>query len=179
MMLSIVSQILIAALAGLLLWAAVSDARNFIIPNRVAASIAVLWLGFAAQQMTAGVPFGTVATALAVGAGAFCAGFGLFMARAIGGGDVKLFAAVALWAGPSLIGSFVLVTFLCGGALALVCLAFRVVQKMTALPLPGMPTPGFGPALMGALKAEVPFGLAIAAGGLFVATQLFFGVSPR
>lgn len=175
MLVSMLEQILIAAFAGLVLWAAVSDARTFIIPNRIAASIAVLWLAFIGLRMSAGTSLDDAVFALALGIGAFAAGFVFFIFRFVGGGDVKLFAAAALWAGPNLVGPFLAVTLVCGGVLATGFLAIRTLRAMMTAGLPGSPPPHFGGALAGALKSEVPFGLAIAAGGLFVAARLFFG----
>src|SRR3546814_514239 len=57
---------------------------------------------------------------LALGSGAFALGFLLFALRLCGGGDVKLFAAVSLWAGPSLFIPFAYYTALAGGLMALV-----------------------------------------------------------
>ena len=56
MILSMLSQSLIVAFAGLVVWAAVSDLKRFIIPNRIVAAIAVLWLIHAAARLAAGAP---------------------------------------------------------------------------------------------------------------------------
>lgn len=178
MLVSMLEQVLIAAFAGLVLWAAVSDARSFIIPNRIAAAVAVLWLAFIILRLAAGLSPDDAVFALALGVGAFTAGFVFFVFRLFGGGDVKLFAAVTLWAGPNLVGSFLAVTLLCGGILATAFLAIRTLRAMTAATVPGSQPANFGGALAGALKSEVPFGLAIAAGGLFVAARLFFENFP-
>lgn len=172
MYLSVINQFLIAAFAGFVLWAAANDARHFIIPNCLSAAIAVLWLGFAMTALAAGKASGPYAIAFVIGFASFAAGFLLFALRLVGGGDVKLFAAVALWAGPDHLGLLLAVTLITGGILAAGYLAARVLRTMTM-----QGAPGFGVAVMAALRSEVPFGLAIAAGGLIVATRLFFGVS--
>jgi prepilin peptidase CpaA len=175
MMMSIVSQISIAALAGLLLWAAVSDATRMIIPNRIAASIAALWLGFAMTRLAAGVPGSQILIALAIGLGAFALGFFLFMARLAGGGDVKLFAAVALWAGPNYLLPFLLITLLSGGVLAVAFLALRTLRAMTAQTPPGIAAPGFTVALMVALKSECPSASPLRRAGCSLPVSFFTG----
>lgn len=181
MVLSIVSQVSIAALAGLVLWAAASDTRRYLIPNRVVTAIAGLWLIFATAEVAAGTAPMTVAKSLMIGLIAFVAGFGLFMARLLGGGDVKLFSAIALWAGADHGLVFTSVTVLAGGMLALTFLTLRTLRAMYARTLApesaiaGGP-PNFVTALARAAKSDVPFGIAIAAGGLVVAYRLLFGV---
>jgi prepilin peptidase CpaA len=177
MIVSMLSQISIAAFAGLVLWAAASDMRRFIIPNRVAAAIAVLWIAHAGLRWTAGAPAVDLVFALALGIGAFALGVVLFMMRLAGGGDVKLFAAIALWAGPAHAAVFLTLTLFAGGIVALAYLSVRTLRAMTTAPMAGIAPAGFGPALAVALKSQVPFGIAIAAGGLFVAVRLFFGPS--
>lgn len=175
MFVTLLNQFLIVAFAGCVLWAAVGDMRRFIIPNRLVGAIAALWVGHAMIGVAAGMPFSYFALAAGFGLGAFALGVVLFMGRLIGGGDVKLFAAVALWAGPQLAMPMAITTLICGGALALGYLALRTARNMAAVTVPGVAQAGFGAALRGALKTEVPFGVAIAAGGLLVAYRLFFG----
>ena len=55
----------------------------------------------------------------------FVVGLGLFARELIGGGDVKLIAALSLWAGPEQFVWFMLVTTLTGGALSLISLWYR------------------------------------------------------
>lgn len=174
MMLSMLNQVPIVAFAGLTVWAAGVDIRRLMIPNRIVAAIAALWLVHAALRFGAGVPAETLFLAVAVGAAAFAVGLVLFMLRLAGGGDVKLFAAVALWAGPGLIVPLALMTALFGGALAVGYLTVRTARNMTAATVPGTAPPTLVMALRGALKSEVPFGVAIAAGGLMVAFRLLF-----
>lgn len=175
-MLSMLEQFLIAAFAGLLLWAAASDVARFVIPNRICAAIAALWPAYAAARLGGGLSLHDAAFGLAFGAGALVAGFLLFAMRLVGGGDVKLFAATALWAGPALGLPFVFVVLAGGGILALSYLAFRTLRAMCDAPVPGLPRANLGGAIAGALRSEVPFGVAIALGGLFVAWRLFFGL---
>jgi len=175
MFVTLMNQVLIVAFAGCVLWAAFGDLRRFIIPNRLVGTIAALWLVYAGLRFSAGAPLSDIALAAGVGVGAFALGVALFMGRLIGGGDAKLFAAVALWAGPTLMMPLLTTTLICGGVLALVYLAMRTGRNMVAVTVPGVAAPGFAAALRGALKTQVPFGVAIAAGGLLIAYRLFFG----
>src|SRR3546814_4754528 len=85
--------------AGILVAAAASDWRSLTIPNRYSLAAVALFPSYAIAMG------GTVDWAVHLGfaGAAFGLGFVLFALRLCGGGDVKLFAAVALWAGPSLI----------------------------------------------------------------------------
>jgi prepilin peptidase CpaA len=97
----------------------------------------------------------------AVGVAALAVGMGMFAAGWIGGGDAKLFAASALWIGWPATMSFLGVTGLAGGALAVSLLGLR-----SAYLRPYMPT---GPAWFARLVEpgqNVPYGVAIAVGAL-------------
>jgi prepilin peptidase CpaA len=106
---------------------------------------------------------------LAVGFAALVVGVLLFAGGLIGGGDAKLFAAVSLYIGAASFGLYVFAVALAGGALAVAVMALRwaVSSGLTAR--------------IGWLQhltqksGALPYGVAIAAGGLFVipATQLF------
>jgi len=156
-------QIILLAYAGILAAAGWSDLNRYIIPNRV--SIALLLL-YPAHVMTAGVPvevWGGVAVAFA--AFAVCAG--LFACGLMGGGDVKLFAVLALWAGPAAIAPFMLVTAVLGGVLAMVMLSPLGVL------LPHPPLSLFKAGLRpGRARQSMPYGVAIAGAGLLLAVEL-------
>ncbi len=110
--------LLLAALAIALVTAAVTDIRRRQIDNWLNASIALaaplfwwasglsLWPGVAIQiGMTLVVFFG----------------FALVFARGgMGGGDVKLLAALALWLPPVMLLSVIFLTSLVGGAMSMV-----------------------------------------------------------
>jgi len=107
-------QLLVAILfVALIAFAAYTDATSFRIPNRITAGLAAL---YPAWVVSSPLPIDWTA-ALAVTGGVFAVGFMLFAARVVGGGDVKLLAAAALWAGPGLILDFLLVAAVAGGAL--------------------------------------------------------------
>lgn len=85
-------------------------------------------------------------------------GTALFSKGVLGGGDVKLFAAVALW--TDMIGAFRLMFAIClaGGALAVVILILRVVA----------PSPAGGRIKTLQKGGGIPYGIAIAAGTLAI-----------
>ena len=142
--------------------AGLCDAETRIIPNSLVLGLVV---GFAALAPLAG--FGPAAMALHFGVAllALAAGFGLFAAGWLGGGDGKLIAATALWLGPAATIDFVLVAALAGGALAMGLLAFR----MQPMP-PVLVTREWAMALH-APDGPVPYGIALAAGGLAAFTS--------
>lgn len=91
----------------------------------------------------------------AIATGLLIVGAVAFAIGALGGGDVKLVAAASLFAGPAFLVEFLLVVALAGGAVSLVALMGRAV--------------GTPPARDDGRHRHVPYGLAIAAGGLAVA----------
>ena len=152
-----------AAVIGLLLCAAVSDVMFRRIPNVVPGAIAVLYIA-AAILFPHDINW-LQATGFAVVV--FAIGAALFAMGKVGGGDVKLLAAYALWAGLSGIGPFLVITAMAGGVVALAQLAPQAVWYVTSV---------FGTtehvAEAPSLKS-LPYGIAIATGGSFaVLTQL-------
>jgi prepilin peptidase CpaA len=159
--------------------AAFKDLRERRIPNRLTAGLALLYPIYvlASPAPVAWLP------ALAVAAVVFLVGLGLFAANLIGGGDVKLIAALSLWAGPEHFVWFILITSLAGGALSLISLWHRRFGGLFGAHLAAL-----GPATTGASgavlpeappptpsptrAATLPYGVAIAAGGVAVAIQL-------
>jgi prepilin peptidase CpaA len=138
--------------------AALRDATSYTIPNWVAGALIV---AFAVAAIALGLPWRLVATDVAVGLVALVAGMGMFAAGWIGGGDAKLFAAAALWLGLAGAPTYLLVTGLAGGGLALALLALRSdpVQAIVS----------GGPAWFMRLAKPgegVPYGVAIALGAL-------------
>lgn len=98
---------------------------------------------------------------LGLGLASFLVGALLFTRGGLGGGDVKLLSVVGMWAGPKLWFPFILMTALAGGILGLVVLARAVC--------------------INGIKRRVwreltlPYGVAIACGGLYVAASLPHG----
>lgn len=116
-----VSQVALAAFVGLLIAVAVSDIRGLTIPNRYSAAIVLLYPIYA---LTAPHGVDWLDGAI-VGAIALSIGFVLFAMRFAGGGDVKFFAAVSLWAGSHDVAELAVVTALVGGVLAVAMLIHR------------------------------------------------------
>jgi len=151
----------LALLALLLLAAGLQDLRTMHIANGFSLAIAglfVVWAGggLAAGRLsllTLGLAVGGAVMVFALGAAAFAVG-------ALGGGDVKLLAAVSLFAGPAGLVDFLAVTAIAGGLLGLAILAGAPIGQ---------------PAVAGPLRARLrrglPYGPAIAAGGLWVAAS--------
>jgi prepilin peptidase CpaA len=147
------------ALAGA---AAIVDFATLRIPNALTAALLVLFAA-AAVCTPAPVPWLSHLSAglLALGLGVAC-----FAARWMGGGDVKLFAVLALWLGLDALPVFGLVVGLLGGAVTLGVLQLRRPALEARLGALGI--------LPESLKsgAGVPYGIAIALGGLIVMSPL-------
>ncbi|AKH42445.1 prepilin peptidase CpaA [Altererythrobacter atlanticus] len=144
---------LLAALAIALLVAAFTDLRSRHIANWLNAGIALgaplfwwangmeLWPDIAIQF---GVALGTFAI-LAV----------LFALRAMGGGDVKLLTALALWIPPALFMQLILLMAVLGGLLTIGFGAWHVMRRQRE-------------------RLAIPYGVAIAAAGLWVLGTHYF-----
>ena len=91
-------QFLMLCFFGLVFLAALSDLREFRIPNKI--SLALLAL-YPLYVLSSPVPVAWL-MALAIGSLVFAAGLTLFFCRLLGGGDVKFLAATSLWAGAGL-----------------------------------------------------------------------------
>ena len=146
------TEFLLLGLAAILVIAAVIDVRTFTISNRLYLTVALLaplyWLA-------AAVPlWPDVGMQLAAGAGVFVLFAGAFYLGMMGGGDVKLAAALALWFSPQSTIKFLVLTSLAGGVLTLGVLAWHRIQRREGRP-------------------EVPYGVAIAFGGLAILAQRF------
>ncbi|NIR45889.1 MAG: hypothetical protein GWM93_17080 [Gemmatimonadetes bacterium] len=157
------AHLALLAFAGLVFSAALSDILRYRIPNRICLGLVLLYPAYAlaADQPVAWLP------GLAVALASLLAGFVLFLVNACGAGDAKLFAAVALWAGPTLILPFGLYTSLAGGVMVLfLWVRHRLSQAPSMeLALQAAAEPGFS-------KQPMPYGAAIAVGGLYVAFTL-------
>src|SRR3954469_1974618 len=126
------TEILLAGLAALLVTAAVIDVRTFTISNRLNLTVALLaplyWLSVALS------PWPGIAIQLAAGATVFALLAGAFYAGMMGGGDVKLAAALALWFSPSGTIKFLVLMSLAGGVLTLGILAWHRMRQREGRP---------------------------------------------
>ncbi|HEX8624707.1 MAG TPA: prepilin peptidase [Allosphingosinicella sp.] len=146
------SWFFIALLAAALVVAAVGDWRSRTIPNRLNGTIALLaipfwwsvglslWPGVALQVGLAAVVFGLFAIAFRFGA--------------MGGGDVKMAAAIALWLPFAGVVKLLAVMSIAGGILTVAMLAAHRMAKSAGRP-------------------EIPYGIAIAFGGFWVLGERF------
>ena len=125
----LVSQAVVGAFVGLLVAVAIIDVRHLTISNRYCLAIALL---YPIYVLTA--PYGVEwIDGAIVGGVSLAIGFLLFAMRLAGGGDVKFFAAVSLWAGSHWLAEYVFVTALVGGVFALFMLIHRrLASKRTA-----------------------------------------------
>jgi len=159
-------QFLFFLFFAVIFFAALSDVTSFRIPN--AASIALIVV-FPLHVLASNVPvdwIGGVAVAFIV----FLAGLGLFAAGLVGGGDVKLLSATALWAGSGLVLRELLVMGLAGGILAALVWLLQIARRYRSGGLAQILL--FEP---GAAQAKVPYGVAIAAGAGYTGLKLLNG----
>lgn len=150
-----------------LAWAVASDAGSFRIPNR----IPLMVMGLFVAYVLAAWPVVDLTGALVVGAICLTAGFAVYAFGWFGAGDVKLFAALGLWAGPTHVADLVLVTSLTGALMALSVVGTHVVRSRLTFVTSGMVTPCSTPLT----DRRLPYGIAIAAGGVFLVMQLIGG----
>lgn len=171
---------LVVAALCLVLLAAVIDICKFIIPNWLNLALLVIGLAYAgistayAEQ---GFPW---VISLACFALFFFTGTLLFSVGLLGGGDVKLLAVLAFWAGSQHIFAMLVYTAIAGGVLSAVYLLKAVVMRNRNTPaMPGdgkvvaaetsLPhTDGVTSGNASVLRQPVPYGVAIAAGGVYV-----------
>lgn len=134
-------------LAVLLLMAAWTDIKTRTISNELNAAIALLAVGFwwvAGESL-----WPDVAIRVAIALGLFMLFAVLFMLKMMGGGDVKMIAALALWLPFNALLAMLTVMALAGGAITVFLLVRQRWRPNAARP-------------------EVPYGVAIAIGGLWV-----------
>lgn len=160
------------AYCALLVAAAVFDAWKYIIPNRVTLGIGGLFLvasPFLATPVDWLSHLGAAGVVLGVGILPFAFG-------RLGGGDVKLFTAVALWTGFEHLLEFIVYASLAGGVVAVSLVLLRRLLKDR---LRGK-AEGDGRALPRALRhgESVPYALAIAPAAIAVGGLLPVVGSP-
>ena len=146
MQVGVLSYGLLAALAIALLTAAFTDLRRRQIDNRLNAAIALaaplFWYAI-------GLTLPEIGWQLALALGAFAVLAGLFAIGAMGGGDVKLLAALALWIRPEWFLQLILLMAVLGGILTIVFGAWHITRRRKD-------------------QLAIPYGVAIAAAGLWV-----------
>lgn len=143
---------LMVLLAGLMIAAAISDLRTRTISNRLNAAIAVLAVPFwivGGWSLWPDVPLQFAAT-FAV----FLLFAGLFAIGAMGGGDVKMIGAVMLWIELPLFVPMLTIMAMGGGILSAGMLVKSKIRPSDK-------------------AIEVPYGVAIAAAGLWALHQQY------
>ncbi len=137
---------LLAALAIALLVAAYTDFRHRQIDNRLNAAIALcaplFWYAI-------GLTLPEIGWQIALALGALVVLAGLFALGAMGGGDVKLLTALALWIDPTRFFQLILIMSVLGGILTILFGAWHIMRRQRD-------------------KLAIPYGIAIAAAGLWV-----------
>jgi prepilin peptidase CpaA len=141
-----VSYVLLSGLAIALAYAAYTDIRRRQIDNWLNAGIALaaplFWWACHLGLADIGWQLGCAVAALVVLAGLFAFG-------AMGGGDVKLLVALALWIKPVWFVQLLTVMAVAGGVLTVVMAFWHVARRQRQ-------------------KLAIPYGIAIAFGGFWV-----------
>ena len=161
---------IVAIFIGLIVYAAITDIRSLTIPNRVSLSVALL---FPAAVVSSPVPIDWLG-AMGVAALTLAIGFFMFARGWIGGGDAKLIAAIMLWAGPENALELLLITNAAGGFLAVAIWLRAHFSHATVPSLNGQDTTQTAPS-----RRPIPYAVAIACGGLYVAFTLIGVGLPR
>ncbi|WP_375593042.1 prepilin peptidase [Algihabitans albus] len=152
------AQLSLLAAALALMIAAGSDLRRYMIPDTCSLVLLASFFVYALSGATEGAWPLHLAVAVLV----FLVGIGVFAAGLAGGGDVKLFAATALWAGPDLLAGLVVIMSLVGGLLAMAVLSRAWLLRRFS------PVNADRGAEVSIAQQPIAYGLAIAVGGLFV-----------
>lgn len=140
-----------ALLALLLIVGAVTDIRERVISNRLNLAIAISaplywWATGIALWPGVGIQIGMAAAIFAVFALLFALGL-------MGGGDVKLLGALALWLPWQEMGKLLVIMAIVGGVITVATLLYHKLRRRDGQP-------------------EVPYGVAIALAGLWVLGEL-------
>jgi prepilin peptidase CpaA len=147
------ANIAVAILAAMLVIAATGDLRERRIPNKLNAAIALLAVPF--WWLSGYAIWPDMATQIALAAAVFLFFALLFQFGAMGGGDVKLLGALALWLPLASMVKLVVIMSLAGGVLTLLMLVRHKARKSGD-------------------KLEVPYGVAIAFAGMWLIGERFF-----
>ena len=156
------------AFPALLAAAAACDLARYRIPNAIPTALALLYLPAA---LAAGTGLEALVWHLGAGLAVLLVGMALFFANLFGGADAKMLAAAACWTGFPLLPPFLIVMALAGGALALLLLVIRFVLRRRYA---GSDGASHAPWIAQQLSRprSVPYGLAIAVGGIAVFARL-------
>lgn len=149
---AMIQMICFVMLGALLCYAAVSDAQRRIIPNWLTICIAVLaipyWIGIGL------VPWPGIALQVGLAVAVFAVFATLFAFGMMGGGDVKLLAALALWLPLPRLVELIVIMSIAGGVLTLAMVVRHRLQRRLGQP-------------------EIPYGLAIVAAAAWAFSEPF------
>ncbi|MFL0357372.1 prepilin peptidase [Erythrobacter sp. GH1-10] len=138
---------LLIALAIALVFAAFTDIRSRQISNKLNLAIAI---GAPLFWWTSGLAlWPDIAIQLGVALAAFAVLAGMFALGLMGGGDVKLLTALALWIEPNAFLQLLVIMALAGGVLTIVMGGWHFLRRQKE-------------------RLAIPYGVAIAFGGLWV-----------
>jgi len=156
--------VLCLAFPALLTAGACGDLARYRIPNLLSVALAALYLPAA---LAGGAGLEEIAWHLGAGLAVLLAGMALFFAGLFGGGDAKLLAAAACWTGFAQLPAFLVFVALWGGLLAVLLMVLRAVLRRVVR------RPGSGwLARQLERPRDVPYGIAIAIGGILVFDRL-------
>ena len=147
-----ISWFLIGLLAVALVAAAIGDWRSRIIPNALNGTIALLAIPF--WWATGLSLWPEIAMQLAIAVAVFLAFALFFRLGMMGGGDVKMAAALALWLPAGAVLQLLVVMSIAGGVLTLAMLIPHRIARSAGNP-------------------EIPYGIAIAFAGLWLIGERF------
>jgi len=143
---------LLGLLAATLVWIAAVDIKTFTISDRINLGIALL---APVYWWSVGLPlWPDAAIRVGVAVVVFLLFAGAFYMNVMGGGDVKLAGALALWFTPYETLTLIVIMSIAGGVLTLIVVGVHHARKKIGRP-------------------EVPYGVAIAVGGMWLLAQRF------
>ncbi len=150
-------------------FAAATDLLTFRIPNAISITLVAAFIviaPFSGLTLT-GFLAHVAAFILVLAVGIVLNAVGMF-----GGGDAKLLSVAALWIGFEHLLSYIFMVAICGGAIALLLIAFR------RFALPAFALRHAWIEQLHSRKADMPYGLALAAAALWIfpSTRIFTAV---
>tara|TARA_R110002072_G_scaffold232567_3_gene390037 strand:- start:699 stop:1238 length:540 start_codon:yes stop_codon:yes gene_type:complete len=166
----VLTIIVIALFVILMFWAAYSDLTSYTLSNKLCLSVALLYPIYLLSRYLDGqmLPWFTVLLALGIAALIFIIFAVLFALNIMGGGDVKLIPAVALWAGPAYSLQFLFLMALIGGGIAAVILLKNRLKASKYY----KSSENINLSVAEKNESAVPYGVGIAGGGIYVAYHL-------
>ncbi|MBN8612392.1 A24 family peptidase [Phenylobacterium conjunctum] len=147
---------LLAMLAGCIF----SDVKWRRIPNFLCLGIALLGLAETALD-TPGATFGR----LLISGALFVGGLALHQKKILGGGDIKLLAALSIFLAPIELRLFILLTLIAGGFVGLFYMGLGWLRRLRDKDAP--------------LVSNVPYALAIVVGFIFIRPMFLGEFIPR